>query len=425
MTEIGATLSSTASTSGSGVDSGYAWVRLAAAMALGTLGGVGMWSVAVVLPAVQAEFGVARGSASLPYMLTMLGMAAGGILMGRLADSRGIRVVIALGAVALGAGYWIAAQAATLWQFTLVHGLIIGALGASATFGPLVADASLWFKRRRGFAVALCASGNYLAGAIWPPILQSMIASHGWRTTYLYLGAFCVVTMLPLLLVFRRPLPVVDRATVDAWQGNTDRPLGLHPNTLHMLLTIAGVACCVGMSMPQVHIVAYCGDLGYGFARGAEMLSLMLGAGVVSRLASGWISDKIGGVATLLLGSSLQCLVLLAFLPFDGLTQLYVIAGLFGLSQGGIVPSYALIVREFFPAAQAGTRVSSVLMATVAGMALGGWLSGVLYDWTGNYQASFLNGIGWNLLNVSIALFLFSRKYRGDGRVRRARLAAA
>ena len=413
----------TTSAPASEIDSRYAWLRLAAAIGLATLGGVGMWTVAVALPAVQAEFGVARGAASLPYTLTMLGIAGGGIAMGRIADTRGIRTVIASGAIMLGLGYALASQTTSLLQFALVHGLVIGALGTSASFGPLVADTSLWFRKRRGLAVALCASGNYLAGAIWPPILQHLIASYGWRQTYLMLGAFCVATMLPLLAAFKRTIPAPDQAATMGLPPAAERPLGLNPTTLYALLIIAGVACCVGMSMPQVHIVAYCGDLGFGLARGAEMLSLMLGAGIISRLVSGWISDKIGGLPTLLLGSSLQCLVLVAFLPFDGLTQLYVISALFGLVQGGIVPSYALIVREFFPASQAGTRVSTVLMATVAGMALGGWLSGVLYDLTGSYQASFLNGIAWNLLNLAIALFLFSRKYRGHGVVHSGKLA--
>src|SRR5918996_71589 len=171
-------------------------------------------------------------------------------------------------------------------------------------------------------------------------------------------------------------------------------------------------SCCIAMSMPQVHIVAYCADLGYGPARGAEMLSLMLGLGVLSRLASGLLADRIGGVATLILGSALQCLALLFYLPFDGLTSLYVVSALFGLSQGGIVPSYALIVREYFPAREAGARISLVLMATVAGMAIGGWMSGAIYDLTGSYQAAFINGIGWNLLNMSIALWLLLGRLR-------------
>jgi MFS family permease len=184
------------------------------------------------------------------------------------------------------------------------------------------------------------------------------------------------------------------------------------PGKLQALLVLAGVACCVAMSMPQVHMVAYCSDLGYGPARGAEMLSIMLGLGVVSRLASGLIADKIGGIGTLILGSMLQCIALLFYLPFDGLTSLYLVSALFGLSQGGIVPSYALIVREYFPAREAGARVSLVLMATVAGMALGGWLSGEIYDLTGSYQAAFLNGIGWNLLNMAIAFWLLASRFR-------------
>jgi MFS family permease len=393
-----------------GVESTYAWVRLTAALALSAIGGVGMWSVVVALPAVQAEFGVARADASLPYTLTMLGFGVGGILMGRLADRLGIIVPTVLGAIALAAGYVVASSASTLWQFALVQGVLIGLLGSSSSFGPLVADASLWFTRRRGIAVAIVASGNYLAGAIWPPILQHFIASHGWRPTYFGVGVFCVVTMLPLALVLRRRAPVheLGPATARAAQWS-DRPLGFAPSELQWILFAAGVACCVAMSMPQVHIVAYCGDLGYGAARGAEMLSLMLGFGVISRLASGWISDRIGGLRTLLLGSGLQGVALLLFLPFDGLVSLYVISALFGLFQGGIVPSYAIIVREYFTPREAGARVGTVLMATLLGMALGGWLSGAIFDLTGSYKAAFVNGIAWNLVNVSIAVFLLRR----------------
>ena len=176
---------------------------------------------------------------------------------------------------------------------------------------------------------------------------------------------------------------------------------------LQTLLIIAGFSCCVAMSMPQVHIVAYCADLGFGPARGAEMLSLMLGLGVVSRIASGWIADHIGGAATLLVGSGLQCLALMLYLPFDGLMSLYVVSALFGLSQGGIVPSYAIIVRENFPAREAGARVGLVIMATIVGMAAGGWLTGAIFDLTGSYQTAFLHGIGWNVLNLAIALWLW------------------
>jgi MFS family permease len=192
--------------------------------------------------------------------------------------------------------------------------------------------------------------------------------------------------------------------------------------TAQLMLCVAGVACCVAMAMPQVHIVAYCGDLGYGAARGAQMLSLMLACGIVSRLVSGLICDRIGGVRTLVLGSLLQGTALLLFLPFDGLVSLYVVSALFGLFQGGIVPSYAIIVREHFPPAEAGARVGTVLMATLFGMALGGWMSGKVFDLTGSYHAAFVNGIAWNLLNLSIALVLLRRT--GGLRARSALLAA-
>jgi len=390
-------------------ESPYAWFRLAASLVLSTIGGIGMWSFVVALPAVQVDFGVDRSAASLPYTLTMLGFGIGGVLMGRLSDRFGVIVPVVLGAIALSLGFVAAGAMAGLWPFALVQGLLIG-VGSSASFAPLVADTSLWFTRRRGIAVAICASGNYLAGATWPPIVQHFIETAGWRQTYLGIGLFCAATMLPLALVLRKRPPPFELSPAGVRAATwSERPLGLSPGGLQALLVVAGLACCVAMSMPQVHIVAYCGDLGYGAARGAEMLSLMLGFGVVSRLASGWISDRIGGVRTLLVGSALQGVALLLFLPFDGLVSLYVISALFGLFQGGIVPSYAIIVREYFSPREAGARVGTVLMATLFGMALGGWMSGVIFDLTGSYRAAFLNGTAWNLLNVSIAVWLLRR----------------
>jgi MFS family permease len=396
-----------------GVETPYAWRRLLVALVLSTIGGVGLWSSIVVLPSIQLEFGADRAGASLPYTATMMGFALGGILMGRLADRFGIVFPLIGGAIALSLGYVAAAHTTSLWQFAIVQGLIIGLFGSSATFGPLIADVSHWFTRNRGIAVGICASGSYLAGTVWPPILQHFVETYGWRSTHVGIGIFCAVTMLPLALALRRKTPVAHAVAPKAAAPSAE-PIAyrMSPNVLQVLLVIAGFACCVAMSMPQVHIVAYCGDLGYGVARGAQMLSLMLGLGVVSRLASGWISDRIGGVRTLLLGSALQCLTLLFYLPFDGLTSLYIVSALFGLSQGGIVPSYAMIVREYFPAREAGARLGVVLMATIIGMAVGGWMSGEIYDLTGSYQAAFVNGILWNVLNLSIALWLL-RQPRG------------
>jgi MFS family permease len=335
----------------------------------------------------------------------MIAFAIGGVLMGRMADRFGIVTPLILSALMLGAGYIAAANAQSYWQFVFAQAVLIGMLGSSTTFGPLVADVSHWFLRRRGIAISIVASGNYLAGTIWPPILQYASETVGWRQAYTAIGFFCVITMAPLIFALRRRVEI-DTGVAPLNRRGTREPMPLSPAALQTLLVIAGIACCVAMSMPQVHIVAYCGDLGYGTARGAEILSIMLGTGVISRLASGFIADRIGGVGTLILGSTLQCLALLFYLPFDGLTSLYVVSALFGLAQGGIVPSYALIVREYFPAREAGARVSLVLMATVMGMALGGWISGEIYDLTGSYRMAFLNGIAWNLLNMGIAFWL-------------------
>jgi len=387
-------------------ESTYAWLRLGAALALMTIGGSGMYSMAVAIGPVQAEFSASRGEASLPYTLTMLGFGIGGILMGRLADRFGVVRPVTLGAFGLGGGFILAGNASTLLQFSLAYGVLIGLFGCSTTFAPLVADTALWFNRRRGIAVAICASGNYLAGAVWPPTLQYLFDTIGWRATYTGLGIFCTASMLLLGLALRRKPPALESAASAGRIERSERPLGLAPNTMMVLLIVAGIGCCVAMSMPQVHIVAYCGDLGYGAARGAEMLSIMLAFGIVSRLVSGWICDRIGGLRTLLLGSLLQGVALLLFLPFDSLASLYVVSAMFGLFQGGIVPAYAIIVREYYPPREAGVRTGIVLMATLFGMALGGWVSGAIFDLTGSYRAAFINGIAWNLVNLTIVLWL-------------------
>jgi MFS family permease len=395
-------------------DSRQSWLRLAASLALMTVGSGAMYVVSVVLPAVQGSFGVGRSEASLPFAALMIGFGLGGILMGRLADRFGVMVPALIGTVGLVLGYVLASQSQGIVSFALIHGVAIGMFGASATFAPLVADTSLWFDKRRGIAVAICACGNYLAGAVWPPVVQAVVEQHGWRNAYLMLAVVCTVLMPPLAFCLRKRAVVAGPAAgatlaVGPAAAGADRlrPFGLSINAALALLCIAGVACCVAMSMPQVHIVAYCTDLGYGPARGAQMMSLMLGFGIVSRLVSGAVSDRIGGLRTLMLGSALQCAALMLFLPFDGMGSLYVISILFGLFQGGIVPSYALIVREHFPAANVSVRISLVLTATLLGMALGGWASGKIFDLTGSYDAAFIHGIGWNLLNLVIAYALW------------------
>jgi MFS family permease len=395
----------------SDIDSGYAWLRLLVSVGIATVSSVGIWSVVVVLPEVQAEFGVGRGAASLAYTATMLGFALGNLIVGRIVDRYGITRSLLLSSVILSSGYVLAALSRDMMQFTLVQGFLIGT-GAAVGFGPMMADVSLWFARRRGIAVAIVASGNYLAGTVWPLFLKVMLATGDWRAAHLVIAAACLLVVAPLSLFLRRR-PSADALRPASAAGPRHRvTTDFSPRTLSWLLAFAGLACCTAMSMPQVHIVAYCADLGYGVAVGAEMLAVMLGAGIVSRLASGFLADYIGGVRTVLLGSVLQAVSLALYLPYDGMAALYVVSLVFGLAQGGIVPGYAIIVREYLPAREAGQRIGFVIMATILGMALGGWMSGWIFDLTGSYQMAFINGIAWNLLNIGLIGLLLWRTRR-------------
>jgi MFS family permease len=386
---------------------------LVLALLIASIGAVGMWAVVVVLPTVQTEFAASRGAVSLATTMIFMGFGFGGVVMGKITDRFGIVAAMALSIAFLGIAFVLAGLAATLWQFNAIYFLI--GLGTSATFAPLMAEASHWFERYRGLAVTIVASGNYVAGTIWPPLVNWGVQSIGWRWTHIAIGIFCAVTMTILLIVLR----VIIGAGGARDHANAPPPqvdLNLSANTLTVLLSIASISCCVAMAMPQVHIVAYCGDLGYGIAHGAEMLSMMMGFGIISRIGSGFLADRIGGIRTLLVGSIAQGFALLFYLFFDSLSSLYLISGMFGLFQGGIVPSYAIIVRETMPAREAATRVGIVIFASVFGMSFGGWVSGVIFDATGSYSAAFANGLGWNVLNMAIVLALLLRA-RGRGRL--------
>ena len=395
------------------LDSRIAWTRLLVTLAIATVANVGMWAVVVIMPAVEAEFGAGRAAAALPYTLTMIGFALGNLLIGRVVDRFGITRALIGAALAIAAGFALSTRMPSVPALALTH-LLLG-LGTAGGFGPLIADISHWFQRRRGIAVALVASGNYLSGAIWPTLLAGMLAESGWRQVYLTLALVTLALVIPLSLLLRRRLPAEAQAGAAAASARRAQGAGLSPRALQYLLGLAGIGCCVAMSMPQVHIVAYCVGLGYGPAVGAEMLSLMLLGGVVSRVVSGLVADRLGGVRTLLIGSVLQCIALFLYLPWDGMVSLYLVSAVFGLAQGGIVPSYALVVREYMPPREAGARVGFVMMMTILGMALGGWLSGAIYDLSGNYAWAFVNGIAWNGLNIAIIAWLLHR-----GRPRRA-----
>jgi MFS family permease len=379
-------------------DSAEAWRRLALALGIGAMGSVGMWSVVVALPVVQASFGATRAEVSIAFTFAMLGFGFGGVVIGRITDRVGIVPAIAFGALALLGGYLIAGLSTSLWQFIIAHAFI--GLGSSATFAPLMAEVSHWFERRRGIAVTIAASGNYVGGAIWPPIVEHGMVAYGWQATHIAIGFVAAALMLLLLVMLRARMRGTERhGSAIAAAPRVDLNIGVNPLTA--ILSIASISCCVAMAMPQVHIVAYCGDLGYGVARGAQMLSMMLAFGIVSRIGSGMIADRFGGLVTLLIGS------------------VDVISALFGLFQGGLVPSYALIVRETMPAREAATRVGIVIFASVIGMSFGGWVSGAIFDATGSYRAAFLNGVAWNIVNMAVALMLVLRA-RGRGRGRLA-----
>ena len=399
-------------------DSLYSLTRLIITLFIAIVGNAGMWGIVVIMPNLGDEFQVSRSVLSIPYTLTMLGFALGNVFLGRIVDRFGITRAIILASLLNAFGYVCACIFDSFLALAFFH-LFIG-LGTAVSFGPLLADISLWFRKYRGIAVAITASGNYVSGAIFPILLGGLISDYGWRISYFLLALSCIFIILPASFFLQRRLDKKYSDEQERQASIMSTSSRFKPLTLQIILSIAGICCCVAMSMPQIHLVTMCVDLGYGSHVGAEMLSLMLLGGVISRLVSGVLVDFIGGVRTLLLGSSLQCIGLILYYPTTEMNSLYLVSLIFGLSQGGIVPSYAIIVREYMPPQEAGARVGIVIMATVIGMAFGGWISGVIFDATNSYQLAILNGIIWNFVNILIVASLL---FFGTGKTLERKIA--
>jgi MFS family permease len=364
----------------------------------------------VALKQIAGELGSARSVPALAYSLAWLGAAVGGLAMGRIADRFGVKWTVGFGALMIGVGLAVSTGGG-MWNLWIGHGLFIGLLGNGGINAPCYIYVSRWFDRRRGTALALISSGQYVAGALWPPVFERCIAMFGWRQTMQGFALVVMLTVAPLALVVLRAPPEIAEPHLTI-AGRSRLVLGLPPNLVLALLAVAAFMCCVPMAMPQAHLVALCTDLGIAPSHGAAMLSLLLTCAFVSRQFWGWISDRIGGLPTVLAGSSCQIIAIIGFLTTRSEAGLFVVATFFGLGFSGVIPAYVLAIRELFPAAEATWRMPTLLLFSGSGMAAGGWLAGLLYDRFGFYGAAFLAGLMFNLANLLVVGTLVLRRQR-------------
>ncbi len=400
----------------------YGWVIVGASLLLMGIGNGGLYVSVVALKLIAAEFDWPRSIPSLGYSLAVLGMGFGGILMGRWSDRSGVVPPAMLAAVAIPLGAYMASFSQGVWGFVAAHAVLIGFFGIAGVFAPLMANVTRWFDNRRGLAVGIVGAGQALAGAVWPPVFRLLNDAVGWRDTFVFFALFALATMAPLILLLRPRPPAVSDADALAARGGDDASiLGFDKNVVHGMLCFAGVGCCVAMAVPMVHIVAHATDLGYSHARAAELLAALLGSAFISRLIWGAVSDRIGGLGTLMYGSLCQALVLAMFVFTDSLPGLYLASVLFGLGFGGIVPAYTVIVRELFPVAEIGWRIGVIYLFSTVGMAIGGVVGGTVFDLSGGYAIAFVVGILFNLGNLALVVPLARR----DGRRRATAFIAA
>jgi MFS family permease len=394
----------------SSIESRASWVVASVALFIMMMAFGAAWITAVALKDIAAEVGGTRSIPALASALAWLGSGAGGIIMGRIADRVGTRWTVLFGALMIGLGLAISTLGPP-WPLWIGHGLFIGLIGLGGINAPMYIYVSRWFDRRRGSALALISSGSYLAGALWPPVFERAIAAFGWRQTMLWYALAEIVIIVPLAAIyFRHPPEVVYPAPALGAGSSQARVLGLPPNAVFALMCSAAVLCCIPMAMPQGHLVAFCSDLGISRSMGALMLSVLLGTAFLSRQVWGAISDRIGGLATVLIGSVWQAGAMIAFLLTQNEVGLFTVAAAFGLGFSGIIPAYVLALRELFPASEASWRIPTLLLCSGLGMAIGGWLAGLLYDHFGFYAPAFAAGIGANILNLLIVGLLVARQ---------------
>jgi MFS family permease len=363
---------------------------------------------AIGLRPIAADLGSARSVPALAYSLAWLGMAVGGLGLGRIAERVGVRWTVGFGAVMIALGL-VVSTGGTSWQLYVGHGLLIGLVGNGGINAPLYIYVSHWFDRRRGTALALISSGQYVAGAVWPPLFERAIASFGWQHTMMLFAVVILAAIPPLALLLRRP-PVSGAAALGAATRSSAPVLGWRPGVVLTLLSLASFACCVPMSMPQGHLVALCGDLGIGPARGAAMLSLLLGTAFISRQFWGRVADRLGGLSTVFIASCCQAAALIALMLTQNEAGLFLVSAAFGFGFSGIIPAYVLAVRALFPASEAAWRVPIVLLLSGTGMATGVWLAAAIYDHVGYYAPAFAAGVGFNLLNLALVGTLVLRQ---------------
>jgi MFS family permease len=394
------------------VETKASWVVASVALLAMMMAFGSAWITAVALKDIAAEVGGARSIPALASSLAWLGSGVGGILMGRIADRIGTRWTVMGGALMIALGLSLSTLGPP-WPLWIGHGLFIGLIGLGGINAPLYVYVSRWFDRRRGSALALISSGSYLAGALWPPLFEAAIANFGWRQTMLWYALVQVAIVVPLAaLYFRHPPEVIQPAAATGGATTRPRVLGLPSNLVFASMCAAAVLCCIPMMMPQGHLVAFCSDLGISRAVGALALSTLLGTAFLSRQIWGAISDRIGGLATVLIGSAWQACAMTAFLFTQNEVGLFTVAAAFGLGFSGIIPAYVLALRELFPASEAYWRIPTLLLFSGMGMALGGWLAGLLYDHFGYYAPAFAVGIGANILNILIVGMLVIRSRR-------------
>jgi MFS family permease len=395
------------------LDSRTAWVTASAALALMTIAYGAPLVVVVAMKQIAAELQTNRSGPAGASSLSYVGAAFGGIVAGWLAGRMGIRPIVIFGSTMVAAGLVLSAFGG-LFEIYVGHGVLMGLFGTSCMFSPLLTYVSLWFEKRRGSAIALIASGQAVAGAIWPPLLQLGVDHVGWRDTMLWFGAFILVSSVALTAIFLHPAPIAPSATAGggaAGTGRRDSTLGLPPNLLMALLMVAVFSCCVPMAMPMNHVVAYCGDLGFASHYGAAMLSVLLGVAFLARQFWGWLSDRIGGFQTLLFSSLVQATALAGFLMTKDMAALFAVSALFGLGLSGLLPAYVIVIRACYSIQESNWRIPTVMFAGLLGMASGGWGAGILYDDFGGYLPAFSTGMAFNLVNLAVLLFLVSRTH--------------